>query len=108
MILTSAPLVSAPGCDKRSATHAELGVAVFEDERLGKDTVDGSRNKQPRGEHLTGDPSLAPHLEGVAHASGDNGSRSRDDWSVLAITLDRKEVPVGILEPGEVAAAGAG
>jgi hypothetical protein len=58
---------------------------------------------------MAGDLSLSQDiLEGVAHASGDNGSRPPDDWSVLAITLDRKEVPVGILEPGDFAAAGAG
>jgi hypothetical protein len=30
------------------------------------------------------------------------------DQVVLAITLDREDVPVGILEPGDFAAAGAG
>jgi hypothetical protein len=30
------------------------------------------------------------------------------DQVVLAITLDREEVPVGILEPGDFAAASAG
>ena len=40
-------------------------------------------------------------LEGLFLAPGDV------DQVVLAITLDREDVPVGILEPGDLAAAGA-